>query len=410
MVNDNKNMNSQGLDDLDLDVSDEIVVRDKDGSFKVLIGGKIKSFGGEKVKTSEPITTAKQTASPEEFFKEEGLVPKEPLKGRLAPPPPAPWQKTKGAAFYFDAEDEEEVQALAASKGLLGAQDVSKHIEKILVKAGLSTSNNEELKKVRKILESYLKQVRDQIGTREILMRSKVEGGAELDEVVVDNLLTIASAVLKELESGVETVTQDSELDKLIKQSDDIYDFKESPSEEESAVKEHEDILAEEIVASRPELAKEPQFGEVTQPLEQIKPQPPTPPAPQIVRPTITDSNRPKMQDVVPAVKLQGPVEELRFMGLAELRRIGTNSLDNIASIKTKIDALEEESFTKKVEGIKAWRQSPLYNLYVQVGRASMEQGKSVSQIITAKQQTEKETLTVLEFEKITDLNKELRY
>lgn len=407
MVDDNKNINSQGSDDLDLDVSDEIVVRDKDGSFKVLIGGKVKSFDGEEIETSERVTTSKQMVPSEELFKEEGLVPKEPIEERLAPPPPIPWQRTKGAAFYFDAEDEEEVQALAASKGLLGAQDVSKYIEKILTKASLPDLGDGELKKVKNILESYLKQVRDNITTREILLRPKVEGGAELDEVVVDNLLLISATVLKKLESGAETVTPDSELDKLIKQSDDIYDFKESPPEEKSAVKGHEDILAEEIVASRPELAKEPQFGETTPPPKEMQsPQP----APQIIRSTVADSNRPKMQDVVPAVKLQGPIEELKFMGLAELRRIGTNSLDNIASIKTKIDALEEESFTKKVEGIKAWRQSPLYNLYVQVGRASMEQGKSISQIITAKQQTEKETLTVLEFEKITDLNKELRY
>jgi len=408
MVADNKKINSQTPDELDLSVSDEIVVRDKDGSFKVLIGRKVKNFNGEKIKTSEPTALAKQSAPPEELFQEEGLMPKEPLNERLAPPPPAPWQQAKGAAFYFDAEDEKEVQALAANKGLLGAQDVSKHIEEILTKASLPTSNNEELKKVRNILESYLKQVRDQLDTREILLRPKAEGGAQLDEAVVDNLLLIAAAVLKELESGTGAVTTDSELDKLIKQSDDIYDFKEPAPPEESTAQEHEDILAEDILAARPELAKEPQFEEAVQAPKEIKQQPPTPH--QIVRSTITDSDRPKMQDVVPAVKLQGPIEELKFMGIAELRRIGTNSLDNIASIKAKIDALEEESFTKKVEGIKGWRQSPLYNLYVQIGRASMEQGKSVSQIITARQRNEEETLTVPEFEKITDLNKELRY
>jgi hypothetical protein len=39
-----------------------------------------------------------------------------------------------------------------------------------------------------------------------------------------------------------------------------------------------------------------------------------------------------------------------------------------------------------------------------------MEQGKTVNQVIMEREQLDKETLTLPEFEKISDLNQELRY
>lgn len=407
MVNeDNKNLSSQNQDNLDLDVSDEIVVRDKDGSFKVLIGGKLKKLDGEEVRPAE--VKLKQAEPPSELFKKEGIVPEEPLTERLAPPPPAPWHKTEGAAFYFHPEDEEEVQKLVSHKGLAGFRDVSKEVDKIMQTSKLSIVDAVRLKRVRNILESYLKHVRDKADSHEILVRDESEGGAGLDENSSDDLLVIAESVLLRLDSGEEVTAPESELDKLIKQSDDIYDFSKVTPKPTAVETTHSDVLAEEIAVRRPELTKQPQLSE---PEIEIPPAP-TPPLTRakVIRPSLSDSARPRMADVIPSVKLRGPIAELKYMSLTELRRLGASSLDNIANIKNKIEALEDESFAKKVEGIKAWRQSPLYMLYVDIGRASMEQGKAISQIITARQGVGEETLTLQEFEKISDLNQELRY
>lgn len=71
---------------------------------------------------------------------------------------------------------------------------------------------------------------------------------------------------------------------------------------------------------------------------------------------------------------------------------------------------MEDESFQKKVEGIKAWRQSPLYRKYLAVGNESLEKNVSVEQIINNKLEKSSDELTLEEFNKISDFNKKLRY
>jgi len=128
------------------------------------------------------------------------------------------------------------------------------------------------------------------------------------------------------------------------------------------------------------------------------------------LRRKISQSDKPRLEDVKIRRKLLGPIDELRYLTIDELRRWGGNPADRVAKIKQKIDALEDESFAKKVEGIKAWRSSPLYQLYLQIGRDSMEQGKPVKDIIAARQSQGQETLTWEEFTLISDLNQQLRF
>jgi hypothetical protein len=386
---DNKNISNE---ELNLDVSDEIVVKDEFGNFKVLISGQLQDYKEE--------TVVKKSLPAEKLFTKQGLVNKEVLADQLMPPTPVPWKKQEGAAFYFHPEDEEEVSKLANKE--TGEQiNLEPLVEEVLKQSGLLFASEGIRQKVKNIITARLKHVREQGETRGALVRIPTEGGAGLSEADANVLLLLVSQKLEQIESGQVAPATENELDKLIKQADDVYDFDSRPTGD--VAKSSSESFADNLVAAKPEFTKIPTYIE-----------PPTASKPDTTQSKFKRSpilsSRPKLSDVTQVERVRGPIEELKYINLSELHRIGTSALDNIARIKDKIDALEEESFNKKVEGIKAWRHSPLYNLYLDIGRQSMEQGKSVSQVIMERDQLDKETLTLPEFEKVSDLNQELRY
>ena len=71
---------------------------------------------------------------------------------------------------------------------------------------------------------------------------------------------------------------------------------------------------------------------------------------------------------------------------------------------------MEEESFTKKSEGIKAWRDNEIYGLYLKIGNESLEKNKELKEIIDDYNKEKKPVITEEEFSAISDLNKLLRF
>jgi hypothetical protein len=117
-----------------------------------------------------------------------------------------------------------------------------------------------------------------------------------------------------------------------------------------------------------------------------------------------------KMEDVKHVPKLTGPIDELREMNLVNFRRLSRNPRDAVLKIKKKISFLEEESYTKRFEGIKAWRQSPVNKLYLEIGQESIINKKPVNVIINNRKQARKPYLSEAEFKAVMDLNKDLRF
>ena len=112
-----------------------------------------------------------------------------------------------------------------------------------------------------------------------------------------------------------------------------------------------------------------------------------------------------------PAPRLIGPVEELGSLTLADFRNLGDNdAAGSVRKIFSKITLLGQESFVKKAEGIKAWRQSPAYQLYLEQGSESLESGRDIREVARARQSKAQPSLTEAEFNAIIDLNKRLRF
>lgn len=145
----------------------------------------------------------------------------------------------------------------------------------------------------------------------------------------------------------------------------------------------------------------------VSRPVRQMV-QPPTPFAP------VRRSNKPRralVHDIrQPHGGLVGPIEELHRLDLQSFRRLGTDPVSMVQKVKEKIDLLASESLTKKAEGVKAWKQSPINQLYLNIGASSMAMGKSIETIIKDRTAANQPTITPIEFRAIADLNKALRF
>lgn len=115
-----------------------------------------------------------------------------------------------------------------------------------------------------------------------------------------------------------------------------------------------------------------------------------------------------KMDDIKFEPKIMGPIDELRYMNLINFRRLDDDPLKAAEKIKEKIHILEE--YSKKMEGIKAWRLSPANGLYLKMGEASISKKKPIDVIIKERKSSGKDYLNPQEFEAIIKLNKSLRF
>ena len=122
------------------------------------------------------------------------------------------------------------------------------------------------------------------------------------------------------------------------------------------------------------------------------------------------DSGKIKMEDIKAIPRVMGPLDELKFMDLVTFRRLDREAGKAADKIKEKIALLEEDAYSKRMEGIKNWRLSPLNKLYLSMGEASISGNKPIDVIIEERKKEGKESLRPEEFEAVMDLNKSLRF
>lgn len=127
-------------------------------------------------------------------------------------------------------------------------------------------------------------------------------------------------------------------------------------------------------------------------------------------RPLNVDTAKQKLEDVKYIPKIMGPIEELKYLDLVNFRRLSAHPDRAVMKIREKINFLEEENFNKKIEAIKAWRLSPIYKIYLEIGHESISQKAAISDVIDTRKRAGQEYLTPDEFDAIMDLNRSLRF
>lgn len=138
-------------------------------------------------------------------------------------------------------------------------------------------------------------------------------------------------------------------------------------------------------------------------------------PAPAPVKPSLANrpvpapsANRPQMHDIKAVPKVMGPVEELRFLDLANFRRLGPTTTEAVSKILGKIKLLERDGYDKMVAGVQAWRQGLVNRLYVRIGQEAVAQGITLKEAVEARKKAGLEYLTMEEIEAIVSLNSKL--
>jgi hypothetical protein len=119
---------------------------------------------------------------------------------------------------------------------------------------------------------------------------------------------------------------------------------------------------------------------------------------------------KPRMHDVQGGSRLVGPVEELSSFDLQNFRRLGRDEAEIKEELLEKFVLLADQGLPKKVAGIKAWRQSPVFKMYVDLNMRGIMDKKTITQLIEEKQVANIDCLTLSEYEMINELNRELKY
>lgn len=410
-----------------INLPDGLLVRTRDGKLKKVQSGRLVDLETKEIPEKEMPSIAPMSPQTQ--------------------PPVAAGKKTE---FYFDTEDEEEIEAhrdkLKDISEKPEAFDSDLVINNIIQKNNLSISDEILQKRFFNIIKSRLVNIRESVETEEALRRSTKVGGMGLDEATVAKIMIDADneaakihdhETVKGLQAGVGIVSPRPE--KPVSPARGAISTLEMPSPKPPKIpfsipKQSVPTTAEMVKApeQQPKPAWTPTPPPKPQELVEKKVQPtipqqevkirveqkeeapvyqigPRPTMPQVVRPVV-ESGRPQIVDIKKPIKVIGPVDELRWFTLKDFRRIGKTTLESVEKIKEKIGLLEEESFTLKTEGIKAWRNSEVNKLYLEMGRESIEIGLSIRDVINKKQSESKPCLTEGEFQAIADLNRQLNY
>lgn len=343
---------------------DEIVFRDEDGKLKTLKGGVILDYGDSTDQTEE------KTPIPEPATDLQPIL--------TATPQPTP-----------------------------GDSKLELMADQVIVDSDLNIVADDDRKKLKAIILSRLKEVRDQVQTREALLGLTNVSGKIVDNIQADKILGLINVDLDELHGNIRTEINNEPFSDLRAEA--------------------QQILAE------PELAVKPAFNPLPPKiddegeLEPAKLVPPVAPLssnfsinpvatrsgtpPQRIKPLVNQTaGKPKIEDVRFKPRLTGPIEEIRNMKLVDFRRLDKSPALAIEKIIGKIDLLEEESFAMRTEAIKAWKQNEINQLYISLGDQSMEERKSISDIIAERQAAGQPTLNEEEVDAVIELNKRLRY
>ena len=126
-----------------------------------------------------------------------------------------------------------------------------------------------------------------------------------------------------------------------------------------------------------------------------------------------------KMQDVKRVVvpqpssdlhKLIGPIEELEGLAIDDFRDWSDDPSRSIKNVEKKIDNLAKVSLTKKILGIKAWKKSEMYKLYLTILNNAVLNNMSIDDVLRRFNDERKPTMSKAEFNAISQLSDKLRF
>lgn len=331
----------------------------------------------------------------------------------------------KGAAFFFSPEDEQEIREL--SKKIINEKSPEELLEQklayIINTAKINFGSESLDARFRQIIKTYLKGIRNRIEAKQSLSKPVEAGGINFDENQVDKILGIIDNLPKDLGqvkiAPKPPLIKTPEIErealaslKKIGARDFEYDLASSLKKRQEEKKMEKLDTSHELMPPPPAIIPKQKVKAAAIKKPQVK---------ETIRPTIVESipilrrpaeniRKPRLDDVKFVPRVMGPIDELKYLDLTNFRRLDNDPVKATEKIKKKISLLEEENYAKRLEGIKAWRISPINKIYLQMGHDSISENKPINVIIEERKQKKSDCLEYAEFEAIMDMNKELRF
>lgn len=322
----------------------------------------------------------------------------------------------------FDIEDEREIEyqkkQIEKKKIINEAINLDKEVEKSIqnmIKKGKLSFREESLKqRFFNIVSARFRDVRDKNETMDILVRDRSAGGLGLkdtDARKVLNFIEIEFSALNKLRKKTEF--QKLEEWKRIKEEEKKQKTEREEKKEEGDLEKRWTKLTGKTEPTKtpsvvPQPSLSPNQAIPTPPKSPSAPSKISSPPPQTPFKSPT-SSKPKMEDIKFAPRLTGPIDELRQMTLVDFRRLAPTPRQAIEKIKDKIELLEDESYTKKIEGIRAWKESEPSRVYFEILNKSLTEMMPVVDILKERADKNLKTFSQEEFSALIELSKELR-
>ncbi|RJR30731.1 hypothetical protein C4569_04125 [Candidatus Parcubacteria bacterium] len=131
-----------------------------------------------------------------------------------------------------------------------------------------------------------------------------------------------------------------------------------------------------------------------------------------LARPFIPDlilPVKPAGKNNVSKTKLTGPLEEIEEIDLFQFRRFSKNPREATDKIYEKIKIQQNESLEMYLKAVKSWNKSPLNRLYLEMANQALDAGLTVEDLINRRSSEKIDCLTLEEFKSVMDFNKKLR-
>lgn len=300
------------------------------------------------------------------------------------------------------------VKLKTASTKLQGQpRKLDQEIDAVVKLSGIHFNDNQLEQRFKNIVQSRLRNVRSNMETREKLLDSLVNGGMGFDSQHADKVMGVINQQHEKLDDKLRQQVSNEPFSNLQAEAQALLTGTAKVTEPATQIKE-KPVL---VFKPKAEVEIKPTVRQsLKSPVAKAQPIPIPKPA-SIVRVVArTDESKPKIEDVKFEPKLIGPIEEIGSMTPIEFRRLGGEPIQAIEKIIQKIDLLEEESFVEKTQAIKAWKNSPINRLYLELGDQSMEEKISIKDVIAKRQQNNQPYLSEEELDAIIELNHRLRY
>lgn len=251
-------------------------------------------------------------------------------------------------------------------------------------------------RRLENIISTRLRDIRNSLQVKQLLMRDEKVGGLNKSEVDADKIAGIIEGVWNELREQIEgeerqridTITQE--------QKKKIEERKKRESEE------HAKWFQEKVKSVRQEDALREQY-QAAQAKTYTVVSTSTPSA-------STQTNKPSLDGVVAPRRMMGVEDELGTMTWASFRLLSREPEKAAEKILQKIDTLKQESFDRWTAGIEAWKSSPMSQEYLRIVAESFAAGKPVAQLVEEKRQKDPQTPTPEEIGAIVKLNSQLQW